>query len=109
MRLHRFLPGPTGPTYDDVVAVIHIAQAPAEMAELLDHVRRGDRVIIEENAIPFAILSAAERRLSGRLLSDSLAIARSRSSPVTPDEDFATDVADAIASHDDECIRDPWD
>jgi prevent-host-death family protein len=40
--------------------VIHIsaAEAAKDFAELLDHVRAGDEVVIEHNALPVAVLRA---------------------------------------------------
>jgi antitoxin (DNA-binding transcriptional repressor) of toxin-antitoxin stability system len=76
--------------------VIHISDkdAASDFASLLAKVRSGVEIVIEINQQPVAILQPAVPK--GRLLSESLAIARARGSKATLDEGFAKDVEDGI-------------
>jgi antitoxin (DNA-binding transcriptional repressor) of toxin-antitoxin stability system len=90
------------------MAVTHISRAEAagDFEGLLARVRAGERVIIEENTAPIAILQPPPDP-HVRLLSESLRIAEKRGSTVTLDEDFARDLEAVINSHP-EAITDPW-
>jgi antitoxin (DNA-binding transcriptional repressor) of toxin-antitoxin stability system len=68
---------------------------------LLEKVRHGAEVIIEEDERPIAVLRAAPR--SGRPISECIALAKARGSNATMDEDFARDVEEAIHIH-----NEPW-
>ena len=84
--------------------VIHISETEAagDFAAVMDRVRAGSEVVIEENARPVAVVRPAEPYL--RLLSESLRLAREHNSSATLDEGFAKDVEAAIERH-----REPLD
>jgi antitoxin (DNA-binding transcriptional repressor) of toxin-antitoxin stability system len=89
--------------YNSLMAqiVIHISEAEAattNVATLLAHVRAGAEVIIENRARPVAVLRSAEQH-PGRLLSESLALAKAHGSTVTLDRDFGRDLEEIINSH----------
>lgn len=79
--------------------VIHISEkeAAGDFASLMERVRAGAEVVIEENARPVAVVRPAESYL--RLLSESLRLAREHRSSATLDRDFSKDVEAAIESH----------
>lgn len=79
--------------------VIHISEAEAagDFASVMNRVRSGAEVVIEENARPVAVVRSAEPYV--RLLSESLRLAREHKSSATLDEDFGKDVEAAIDSH----------
>jgi len=91
--------------------VIHISEkdaATTNVATLLEHVRAGAEVIIEENARPVAVIRPAEPH-PGRLLSESIALAEAHGSTVTLDGDFARDLEDIINSHREPLNPPAWD
>ncbi len=79
--------------------VIHISDTDAanDFASLLAKVRAGVEIVIEINKQPVAVLQAIVPK--GRLLSESLAIARAQGSKATLPEGFAKAVEEGIASH----------
>jgi antitoxin (DNA-binding transcriptional repressor) of toxin-antitoxin stability system len=81
--------------------VIHISEKEAEstnVATLLEHVRAGTEVIIENGSRPVAVLPPAQHE-PGRLLSESIALAKANGSTVTLDADFSRDLEAVINSH----------
>jgi antitoxin (DNA-binding transcriptional repressor) of toxin-antitoxin stability system len=80
--------------------VIHVTQAEAlsDFAALLQHIRAGLEVIIEDNSRAVAVLSPAPAR-PGRLLSEAIASAETRGSSATLDGQFARDLEEIIGSH----------
>ena len=91
--------------------VIHISEkdaATTNVATLLEHLRAGAEVIIEENARPVAVIRPAEPH-PGRLLSESIALAEAHGSTVTLDGDFARDLEDIINSHREPLNPPAWD
>jgi prevent-host-death family protein len=90
--------------------VIHISKKEAatiNVATLLEHVRSGAEVIIEDNARPVAVVRPIEPYL--RLLSESLRLAREHGSTATLDENFGKDVEAAIESHPEPLNPPVWD
>lgn len=88
------------------MATIHIsaAEAARDFAALLDRVRAGAEVIIEDDAAPAVVLHAVTPR--GRLISESIALAKKHEeetgeAPIL-DPDFAADVEEIIRN------RKPW-
>jgi len=84
--------------------VIHISEEEAAtktVATLLDLVRSGTEVVIEDNARPVAVLRSAESA-PGRLLSESIALAEAHAKESgyepTLDADFARDLEEIINS-----------
>jgi antitoxin (DNA-binding transcriptional repressor) of toxin-antitoxin stability system len=91
--------------------VIHISEAEAaatNVATLLAHVRAGAEVIIENDARPVAVLRSAEQ-YPGRLLSESIALAKAHGSTVTLDGDFGRDLEEIINSHREPLNPRAWD
>jgi antitoxin (DNA-binding transcriptional repressor) of toxin-antitoxin stability system len=82
---------------------VHISGADAarQFLALLEKVRHGAEVIIEEDERPIAVLRAAP--CSGRPISECITLAKARGSNATMDEDFARDVEEAIRIH-----NEPW-
>jgi antitoxin (DNA-binding transcriptional repressor) of toxin-antitoxin stability system len=91
--------------------VIHFPEAEAaatNVATLLAHVRAGAEVIIENGARPVAVLRSAEQP-PGRLLSESIALAKAHGSTVTLDGDFGRDLEEIINSHREPLNPRAWD
>ncbi len=86
---------------EDMEVHVSGAEAAKEFLALLEKVRHGAEIIIEEDARPIAVLKAAPR--SGRPISECIALAKARGSMATMDDDFARDVEEAIKSH-----LEPW-
>jgi prevent-host-death family protein len=97
--------------YNPVVArpVIHVSEAEAasNFASLMDRVRAGMEVVIENDAKPVAIVQPAEPHV--RLLSESLRLAREHGSTATLDEDFAKDLEAAVKSQRDPMNPPSWE
>jgi prevent-host-death family protein len=89
--------------------IVHISdsEATSDFGAVLDRVRRGTEVVIENNARPVAVVIPAEQGV--RLLSESLRLAREHGSTATLDGDFAKDVEAAIESHRDPLNPPAWD
>jgi antitoxin (DNA-binding transcriptional repressor) of toxin-antitoxin stability system len=90
------------------MATIHISEADAarDFAGLLARVRAGAEVIIESDAYPVAVLhTPAPPR---RSIEECIALLPA-DSPATIDEDFASDVAAAVAAHREPLNPPEWD
>ena len=90
--------------------VIHLSEKEAvttNVATLLEHVRAGAEVIIENDSRPVAVLRPADPNL--RLLSESLRMARERKSTATLDGGFAKDLEAVIDSHQEPLNPPEWD
>ena len=85
------------------MAAIHVSQAEAarDFAELLAKVKGGDEVVIEENAVPVAVLHTPV--VPTRSFLEIIALLPEDSDAVI-DEDFARDVEEGIEQH-----REPFD
>ncbi len=79
------------------MAAIHVSQAEAarDFAALMAKVKGGDEVVIEENAVPVAVLHAPA--VPRRSFEEIIAMLP-KNSPGVVDEDFARDVAKGIRS-----------
>lgn len=94
--------------------VIHIskAEAASNFASLLDRVRAGAEVIIEDDSHAVAVLRPADSR-PGRLLSESIALAEAHAKELgytpTLDPDFAADLQEIINSHREPLNPPAWD
>lgn len=89
--------------------VIHISEkeaATTTVATLLEHVRSGTEVVIEDGTRLLAVLPAAE--LVRRTISECIALLP-EDSAATVDPDFAKDVAAAIESHSEPLNPPAWD
>ncbi len=95
--------------------VIHISEAEAasNFALLLDQVRAGAEVVIEHDAQPVAVVSPAAASRPGRLLSESIALAKAHAEKLgytpTLDADFAADLENIINSHREPLNPPTWD
>ena len=88
--------------------VIHVsdAEAASDFASLLDRVRMGAEIVIEHDARPVAVLSAAEP--VRRTISECIA-ALPEDSTATIDPGFAKDVEAAVESHREPLSPPAWD
>ena len=68
---------------------------------VLEKVRQGVEVVIEQDNRPVAVLKA--HHASGRKISDVIAALEADGASAVIDEDFARDVEDGIKAH-----REPW-
>ena len=94
--------------------LIHVSEAEArdDFSSLLDRVRAGAEVVIEDGSTPIAVLRPASKG-SGRLLSESIILAEEHAKELgytpTLDPDFATDLEEII-NRDREALNPPaWD
>ena len=90
------------------MAVIHISEADAarDFAGLLARVRAGAEVVIESEAAPIAVLrTPAPPR---RSIEECIALLPEDSTAII-DEDFASDVAAAVAAHREPLNPPAWD
>lgn len=94
--------------------VIHVSEAEARnnFASLLDRVRAGAEVVIEDDSNPVAVLRPVTTT-RGRLLSKSIALAEEHSEELgytpTLDPDFAADLEEIINSHRQPLNPPAWD
>lgn len=77
-------------------------QLARDLHEVLDKVRQGAEVIVEENSRPVALIKPPSR--AGRSLSECIALAKAEerqfAQPPVPDLELAADVRGAVAPHD---------
>jgi antitoxin (DNA-binding transcriptional repressor) of toxin-antitoxin stability system len=85
------------------MAQLHMSEAEVarNFAAVLERVRQGAEVVIEQDARPVAVLKSTPR--TGRLISEVIAALEASGANAVLDEDFARDVEEAIQSH-----RQPW-
>jgi antitoxin (DNA-binding transcriptional repressor) of toxin-antitoxin stability system len=90
--------------------VIHIsdAEAAGNFASVLKHVSAGDEVVIEHDARPVAVVRPPDAG-KGRLLSESIALAKQHGSAATLDGDFEKDLNEVIQSHREPLTPPKWD
>ena len=95
--------------------VIHISDAEAarDFASLLAHVHAGTEIVIEHDSRPVAVVRPVEDVPVGRLLSESIAIAKAHAKELgytpTLDADFAADLEEVINSHGEPLNPPAWD
>jgi antitoxin (DNA-binding transcriptional repressor) of toxin-antitoxin stability system len=77
---------------------VHMSEAEVarEIHAVLEKVRQGVEVIVEQDHRPVAIIKTPQR--PGRPIDECIAIARAHSSGATLDDDFARDLEE-IAAH----------
>ena len=90
------------------MATFHISEADAarEFAGLMARVRAGAEIVIENDARPVAVLRSPTP--PRRTIEECVALL-SPDSPATIDEDFAADVAAAVAAHREPLNPPAWD
>jgi antitoxin (DNA-binding transcriptional repressor) of toxin-antitoxin stability system len=82
------------------MAALHISEAELarDLHAVLEQVRQGGEIVIEQDQRPVAIMKPVQQ--PGRLLSESIAIARQREQErgcaATLDSDFAEDMEDIV-------------
>jgi antitoxin (DNA-binding transcriptional repressor) of toxin-antitoxin stability system len=90
--------------------IIHMSEAEAarDFAAVLARVRAGAEIVIDgQEPIVVAVRSATPQ--PGRLLSESIALAKAHGSTVTLDGNFARDLEDIINSHREPLTPPEWD
>lgn len=90
------------------MATIHISEAEAarDFAGLMARVRAGAEVVIEDGPLAVAVLHAPAP--PSRSIEECIALLP-EDSPAIIDEDFARDVADAVAAHREPLNPPAWD
>jgi antitoxin (DNA-binding transcriptional repressor) of toxin-antitoxin stability system len=80
------------------MAVIHISEAEAahELPRLIDKVRAGEQVCIDRGTESFALVPAAEGFPVGWTTDDAVRRSEARNTPVTLDDDFASDMEEIM-------------
>jgi prevent-host-death family protein len=80
---------------------ISVAEAGDNFADLMNRVRAGNEVVLEEGSAPVAVIRPADLP-RGRLLSESIAMAEARSKErgydLVMDPEFAADMSEIIAN-----------
>jgi antitoxin (DNA-binding transcriptional repressor) of toxin-antitoxin stability system len=80
------------------------AEVVKDIAAVLDKVRQGDEIVVEQDHRPVAVIKTPPG--PGRMISECIAIAKQREKergyPVTLDPDFAADVEEIVRN------RQPW-
>lgn len=77
------------------------AELARDLHAVLDRVRQGVEVVIEQDHRPVAVIKPSQR--SGRLISEIVREAKEANSTVTLDPDFGKDLEAVIAGH-----QQPW-
>jgi len=83
--------------------VLHVSEADVvkNIAAVLDKVRQGSEVIIEQDLRPIAVIKPSQP--AGRPISEVVAELNARGSSAVIDDDFARDIEAGIEAH-----RQPW-
>src|SRR5450759_262294 len=95
------------------MATIHLTetQLARDLHGVLDKVRQGAEVIVEENSRPVALITPPVG--AGRSLSECIALAKAEerkfAQPPVPDLEFAADVRAAVSAHDTPLEPTAWD
>jgi antitoxin (DNA-binding transcriptional repressor) of toxin-antitoxin stability system len=89
--------------------VVHLSKAKAirNIAAILERVERGAEVFVEKDRRPTIVIQPAPR--PGRLLSECIALAESRGSTLTLDQDFGKDLEEIILSRREPLDVSRWD
>jgi antitoxin (DNA-binding transcriptional repressor) of toxin-antitoxin stability system len=82
---------------------VHVTEAELarDVRAVLEKVRQGIEVIIEQDSRPVAVLKAPQ--VKGRNISEVIAALEASGARAVMDEDFARDVEEGIKAH-----REPW-
>jgi antitoxin (DNA-binding transcriptional repressor) of toxin-antitoxin stability system len=85
------------------MAQVHMSEAEvtSNFAAVLEKLRHGMEVIVEQDRHPVAVIRSPKR--SGRPISECIASARASASKVTLDGGFAADVEEGVRSR-----QEPW-
>jgi len=77
------------------------AEVARDLHTVLEKVRQGVEVVIEQDNRPVAVLKSPV--VKGRMISEVLADLKARGSNAVMDDDFARDIEEGIKAH-----REPW-
>jgi len=83
------------------------AEVTGNFAAVLEKLKRGDEVVVEQDHRPVAVIKPA--RGPGRLLSECIALAEAHGSTATLDEGFGKDLEEIIQSHWEPLDASQWD
>ena len=72
------------------------AEVARDFAAVLEKLRRGDEVVVEQDHRPVAVIKPVKG--PGRSLDECIALARARGSQATLDANFAADLEEVIAN-----------
>ena len=82
---------------------VHVTEAELarDLHAVLEKVRHGVEIVVEQDSRPIAVLKAAQ--VQGRKISEVIAALEASGANAVIDEDFARDVEQGIKAH-----REPW-
>jgi antitoxin (DNA-binding transcriptional repressor) of toxin-antitoxin stability system len=85
------------------MAVVHMSEAEVvnNIAAVLDEVRQGREIVIEQDHRPIAVIKPSSP--VGRLISEVIVELKARGSKATIDEEFAHDIEEGLQAQ-----RQPW-
>jgi antitoxin (DNA-binding transcriptional repressor) of toxin-antitoxin stability system len=85
------------------MAQVHMTEAEVarDLHAVLEKVRDGVEVVIEQDSLPVAVIKAPPAH--GRKISEVIAALQSSGARAILDEDFARDVEEGVKAH-----REPW-
>jgi antitoxin (DNA-binding transcriptional repressor) of toxin-antitoxin stability system len=83
------------------------AEVTSNFAAVLEKLKRGDEVVVEQDHRPVAVIKAVKG--PGRLLSECIALAEAHGSTATLDDAFGRDLEEIIASHREPLDASQWD
>lgn len=86
---------------DRMIVRMTEAELARDLHTVLEKVRQGVEVIIEQDSRPVAVLKAPV--VKGRMISEVIAALEARGSNAVIDDDFARDIEEGIKAH-----REPW-
>ena len=91
------------------MAQVHMTEAEAarDLHAVLERVRQGVEIVIEQDHRPVAVIKTPEFR--GRDIDECIALLKAQGSHAIPDEDFAEDVRAAIDAHREPLNPPSWD
>ncbi len=91
------------------MATVHMSEADVarDLHSVLERVRQGVEVVIEQDHRAVAVIKASQFR--GRPIDECIALAKTRGSHATLDEDFARNLEDIINSHREPLNPPAWD
>jgi len=87
----------------EAMAQLHMTEAEVarDLHSVLEKVRQGAEVVIEQDSRPVAVIKAP--LVTGRKISEVIAALEASGANAVIDEDFARDVEEGIKAH-----REPW-
>jgi hypothetical protein len=95
--------------YHQIMAVLHITEAELarDVHAVLEKVREGAEVVIEQDHRPVAIIKPSP--VKGRMISEVIAALEASGSHATLDDEFAQDLTEVIDSHREPLRLPEWD